>query len=102
MKIDKPDKTLEFDPSKVNQAYEELVAVFQKYKLGVGEILIAYGNLGYTLGASIDGHAEQGPNTEELQKLYYSNPTVGVAMMLSGLTITSWYETYSNQKLGKK
>lgn len=100
MKIEKEiQKTLAFDPEKVNNCYSDLVEVFQKYKLRIGEILIAYGNLGYTLGASIEGYTEKGPNSEELKKAYYTKPTPGVGLMLQGLTVSSWYDTYSNQKL---
>ena len=102
MKIEKPKKVLGFDPEKCNKIYEELVTIFQKYKPTIGEVLISYGNLGYTLGASIDGYKDKGPSLEELSKLYYSNPTIGISLMLSGLTTTSWYEEYSNQKIKEK
>ena len=60
MKIDKdPKPRLKFDPEKVSDVYEKLVEVFQDAKLTTGEILIAYGNLGYTLGASIQGLVEE-------------------------------------------
>ncbi len=102
MKIDNEiQKTLAFDPEKVEQCYAEIVEVFRKYKLRVGEILIAYGNLGYTLGASIEGYAEKGPGAEELKKLYYTRPTPGLGLMLQGLTITAWYDMYANTKVSK-
>ncbi len=97
MKIEKEiEKTRAFDPDKVDQCYSDLVEVFQKHKLTIGEILIAYGNLGYSLGASMEGYGQKGPGTEELKRLYYSQPTPGVGMMLQGLTITTWYDTYIN------
>ena len=99
MKIEEPVATLEFDPAKVEAAYEELVEVFRKYKLRVGEILIAYGNLGYTLGASVEGYKSNGPSVEDLQKLYYSRPSPGVGLMLQGITITTWYDQYANTKI---
>lgn len=99
MKIEEPKATLEFDPSKVEACYEELVEVFRKHKLRVGEILIAYGNLGYTLGASVAGYKAKGPDVEELQKLYYTKPSPGVGLMLQGITITTWYDQYANAKV---
>lgn len=99
MKTEQPQKTLQFDPEKVEACYEELVEVFRKHGLSVGEILVAYGNLGYTLGASIDGHKGKGPTPEELKRLYYSKPSAGVALMLQGITVTSWYDEYAKIKV---
>jgi hypothetical protein len=31
-----------------------------------------------------------GPSYEELNKQYYSNPTIGVALMLQSLILSSW------------
>lgn len=94
-------KKLEFDPDKVNRVYEKLVEIFQEEKLTVGEIIIAYGNLGYTLGASIEGYHEKGPSPEELEKLYYSHPTLGVALMVQAMTVTGWYEQWEKQQVNK-
>jgi hypothetical protein len=86
----------EFNPERVDAAYQELVQVFNKHQLTTGEIIIAYGNLGYTLGASIEGYQEgKGPTITELQKMYYQSPTLGVAMMIQGYTCTSWYEDWA-------
>jgi len=94
-------KKLEFDPDRVNRVYEKLVGIFQEEKLTVGEIIIAYGNLGYTLGASIEGYQEKGPSPEELEKLYYSNPTLGVALMVQAMTVTGWYEQWEKLQVNK-
>ena len=83
--------------TKANEALAKLISVFQETKLTVGEILIVYGNLGYALGASIEGYQEKGPSIEELKRLYYSQPSVGIAMMLQGITVTSWYESWAEQ-----
>lgn len=102
MSIEELDKkTLEFNPDKTSKLVEDLVTLFQEVKPTIGEILIAYGNLGYILGASIEGHKGQGPNIEELKKLYLSNPTVGVNLMLTGINITTWYEDHQAQTLKK-
>jgi hypothetical protein len=100
MKIEKDlQKTLAFDPNKVEQCYSDLVDVFRKHKLRVGEILIAYGNLGYTLGASIEGYDEKGPGAEELKQLHMTQPSPGTGLMIQGLTITTWYEKYQSAKV---
>jgi len=102
MKVKKEiKKTLSFDPDKCNDLYTGLVEVFQENKPTVGEIIIAMGNLLYTLGASIEGYGEKGPGFEELKKLYYMNPSkIGLAMMMQGLTMTTWYEDWEKIQLG--
>ena len=98
--IEEPKKTLSFDPEKCTNLYEELVQVFQKHKPTVGEILIAYGNLGYSLGASIGGIKDEGPSIEKLQELYYSEPgRLDLALMLQGLLITTWYDDYVEKQI---
>lgn len=83
-----------FDESKANEALAELIEIFQRKKLTVGEILVVYGNLGYALGASVEGYDEKGPSISELNQLYYTKPSPGVALMLQGVTVTSWYEDW--------
>ena len=101
--IERPKETLHFNPERCNDLYTELVEVFQKHKPTVGEIIIAYGNLGYTLGASIGGFDEKGPGIEELKKLYYTEPgRLDLALMLQGLTITTWYEDWEKIQLSKQ
>jgi len=86
---------LTFNEEKCNQLYEELISIFQKHKPTVGEILIAYGNLGYSLGASIGGYEGKGPSIEELKKLYYTYPgRLDLALMLQGITVTTWHRDW--------
>ena len=100
--LKRPNQTLSFDPDKCSDLYQELVEVFQKYKPTVGELLIAYSNLGYTLGASIGGYKDKGPSMEELEKLYYSQPSLDVALMLQAMTVGSWYDEWEKQVLENK
>jgi hypothetical protein len=86
--------TRKFNEKKANQALGDVLEAFQKNKLTVGEILVVYGNLGYALGASIEGFDEKGPSFSELNQLYYTKPTPGVALMLQGVTVTSWYQDW--------
>lgn len=102
MSVEAPGKTLSFDPERCTQVLEELVEIFRKHKPTVGEILIAYGNLGYTLGASI-GKYEKGPSIEELEELYYKEPgRLDVALMIQGLQTTTWYESYAENAVDNK
>ncbi len=95
-------KKLKFDPEACTKLYEDLVKVFQEHKPTVGEIIIALGNLQYSVGASIGGYNnEKGPGIEELQKLYYSNPSVDVALMIQGLQTTTWFDDYQEMQLKK-
>ena len=95
-------RRLDFDPDKVEHIYDELVNIFKCYKPTVGEILIAYGNLGYTLGASIEGFKETGPALDKLKEMYYKSPTLGVAMMLQAVEVLSWFEQYQKAQAGQK
>jgi len=87
-KIESKDISL----SKVDKALENLVKVFSKHKLNVKEMLLVYGNLGYTLGASIAGYTDVGPSINELTDKYMINPTVDTALMLQGLQTTFWVD----------
>ena len=98
-----PSATLEFDPKKTSELYEELIKVYQKYKPTVGEILISYGNLGYALGTSIEGFSKEGPSIQELEELYYKEPgKIGTALALQGVTVTSWYEDWEKLVINKE
>jgi hypothetical protein len=104
----KPKKTLEFSPKKVSDTHERIVDILQELKLSIGELLILYGNLGYTLGASIAGYKEKGPSPEELERMYYAKDSsedprhqLGVALMLQGMTTTSWQSSWENIQLNE-
>jgi len=81
---------------KANETLQELIEVFNRRKLRVQDIVVVYGNLGYALGASIEGVKDgQGPTIDELQQRYYSEPTLGVSLMLQGYLVTSWHDQVS-------
>ena len=90
------------DEKKVEKTIEKLHAIFNKAKLTPREILIAYGNLGYHLGASMAGFTDKGPDIGTLKRFYYADPTVDVGLMLQGLMITTWEEDFERSpKLSK-
>lgn len=85
------------DEKKVEKTIEKLHNVFNKANLNTQEIIIAYGNLGYHLGASLAGFTDKGPDMETLKKLYYADPTVDVGLMLQGLLITTWEKDFEKK-----
>ena len=95
MSLERPETSQFFDEEKCSKLYEELLNVFQKHKPTVAEIIVAYGNLGYSLGASIEGYGDKGPPFEEIEKMYYEEPgKLGVAFMLQAFTTLKWYDDY--------
>lgn len=93
MNKEEPEVSNEEEDQKASEALDELINVLAKYKLRAQDLVIVYGNLGYSIGASMEGfEGDEGPGAEELQKIYYTKPTLGVAMMLQGMLITSWHE----------
>ncbi len=90
---------LEFDNKKVTEVYAKLIEVMQEAKLSVGEILVAYGNLGIVLGSSIKGYKGKIPSLEEIEKEYLQNRGPGLAMILQGYEVCSWYEDWEELML---
>ena len=96
------ERTSNFDPSKVESAYEKLVKIFQEEKLTVGEIIVAYSNLGYVLGASIEGITEERKSIGDLEKIYATEPTIGVALCLQSIHTATWYTDHLDQEKKKE
>ena len=87
---------------KVEKTIQKLHAIFNKAQLTPQEIILAYGNLGYHLGASLAGFQDAGPDVETLKKYYYADPTIDVGLMLQGLLITTWEKDFvKNPRLSK-
>lgn len=82
----------EEEEQKASNALSEIIEVLKKYRLREQDLVLLYGNLGYSIGASIAGvDPANGPTVDELQKAYYVKPTLGTAMMLQGILVTTWY-----------
>jgi hypothetical protein len=93
----------EEEEAKSSKALEDIISILKVAKLRVQDLVLLYGNLGYSIGASIEGiDTSQGPSVDELQKQYYEKPTIGVAMMLQGILTTTWYDDISKQTKEKK
>ena len=96
--IDKePAKTIQFNPEKCSNLLSGIIELFQEHRPTEGEIIVIYGNLGYSLGASIEGYIDEGPKIEEIKKKYYSKPTVGAALMLQGIEVAGWYQDHKKE-----
>lgn len=88
----------EEEQDKASKALGDILEVLKAAKLRTQDLILLYGNLGYSIGASIEGlTGSPGPTADELQKTYYEKPTIGVAMMLQGILTTSWYDDYLKQ-----
>jgi len=83
---------------KANKALSALIETLAEYHLRAQDLLVVYGNLGYAIGASMEGHkGNEGPGLEELQQAYYTSPSVGIALMLQGMLITSWHSDVASE-----
>ena len=81
------------DTENTSKALDEILGVLNKHNLKAKDLVLLYGNLGYSLGASVDGYeGGEGPTYEELEQKYYTKPTVGTALMLQGMLVTTWYD----------
>jgi hypothetical protein len=80
----------------------KILAQLDKASLNVPELLSLCGKLLYTIGASMSGFTKAGPSLEVLEREYYTNPCVDVALMIQGQLISTWIEDYTrNPKLSK-
>lgn len=88
----------EEEKDKASLALDQILQILDKHKLRVQDLVLVYGNLGYSIGASIENLVESGPSLEELQKRYYEKPTIGIAMMLQGMLTTTWGDSIQTNK----
>jgi len=96
----------EVNEEKVLKILDKTRKLFNKHHPTIPEIILAYGNLGYMLGASMAGCEGVGPSEDEIRRAYYSKPTVDVAFMAQGLEMTRWRKHFEENpklsNLGKK
>jgi hypothetical protein len=93
----------EEEEEKTSETLDEIIQVLQKRKLREEDLVVLYGNLGYSIGVSMEGiDPQNAPGLEELQKQYHLKPTVGVAMMLQGIIISSWYSDVAKNRENKE
>lgn len=86
------------EKEKTSETLEKILEVFKQKKLRTQDIILVLGNLSYSIGAALEGHEPgfTGPTIDELNQKYYTEPTVGVALMLQGLITVSWHDQIVN------
>ncbi len=89
----------EEEQEKASEALDEILATLNKFSLRVEELVLLYSNLGYSIGASIDGIGanDEKPSLESLQQKYYEKPSIGVALMLQGLLTSTWVDDFKQK-----
>ena len=77
----------------INKLCREIWDQITNCKVSTHEMVFILGKLQYSLGASLSRYTGIGPSVEDLQKRYYSgDKSIGVALMLNGLTVQSWLQ----------
>lgn len=74
---------------KCEKTLDELQDVLNKAKLNLQELVWAYGQLGYNIGATLEGVAF---TVDEATKEYYEKPRLGVSLMVQGLHVQTWVD----------
>lgn len=77
------------DIKKCEKVLDELHESLNKNKLNLKELVWTYGQLGYNIGATLEG---TGLTAEEVNKQYYLNPRLGIALQAQGLNIQMWID----------
>lgn len=70
---------------------QQLIGVIQEHKLTDKDLVEIYSDLGVSIGGAIEG-IEAIPPTEELQKRYMENPTLGISMIIQSLYLKVWID----------
>lgn len=72
---------------KCEQILDQVHEILNKSKLSLKELVWVYGQLGYNIGASLEGQAF---SPEDATKEYYTSPRLGVALQVQGLQTQTW------------
>jgi hypothetical protein len=76
------------------KAVKQLIQVINSYDFTISEIVYVFSQLGYAIGASIAGLTEETVDLPTLERQYYSNPTIDIALMLQSTLISTWIEDF--------
>lgn len=68
---------------------DTILYILNKMRLSKEDLVRLWGTIGYDIGRSIYGKDLE---IEELEKLYYTEPSLGIAMMCQSLHVISWVE----------
>lgn len=91
----KKKKSTVVDVPKCENALDKLQKTFNESKLSLKELIWVYGQLGYNIGATLEGKAF---NLEEVQKEYYTKPRLGIALQVQGLQIQTWTDAIEESR----
>lgn len=84
--------------SKINKTLNKILKVINKNNLNIPELILLVANLTIAVGKSLSGVKGEIPNTEDLQRLYYTDPTVDVQLMLQGKLMVTWANDFVTKK----
>ena len=93
--IFKKKKASPVDVKKCEKILDTMQETLNGAKLNIHELVWTYGQLGYNIGGSLEG---QSYDLEALQRLYYENATIGIALMIQGLTIQTWFDNIKGEE----
>lgn len=86
---------------KANVCIEKILNTFKKYNLTVEEIILIYSNVGYSIGASLEGYKDKGPSPEKVQRKIYEDRTIGYALMAQSLMMNGeWLPHLEQDQVG--
>lgn len=73
------------DSNQADWVLDQWLQILKQVQLGPYELILVSSNILYSIGASLEGYKGKGPSPEEVLQMYYTNPTLGVAMMAQAL-----------------
>jgi hypothetical protein len=83
---------------KIQKCLKQTLDLINNNHLTVEETVVLYGNIGYSIGLSVMKRTDNPPTIEELERLFYQNPTIDVSLMLTGLNVASWLDKKKGEK----
>lgn len=78
------------DSSKIKKIQKYILGQLNKNNCSDEETISLIAELLFSVGASIMGRSNNPPDIDELNKLYYSKPSMDVACMITAIHINSW------------
>lgn len=82
---------------KINKTVDKAIKLLDKENLSIEELVIAIGNLVLVCGSNIAGLEGKIIDPAILNKEYYSNPTIDIALMLQGYFIVALADDYKKK-----
>jgi len=78
----------------MNKETKELILnkiqlILNEHELTAKDLVRVYSDLGINIGCSIEG-IDEAPSVLDLERKYYSDPTMGNALILQSINLTTW------------